>query len=168
MYSLNVPVPGRVARIASDLARDLPEARARTRGEHTLGVKRLGTDEVPYNRLEAKVRDMLAGQPAFELQVTDVDYFSDPPTGSAPVVHLVVESQGLIALHERLAQEFEPRAGIEGDEYNPHVTVARGGRFETAKRVTEQDIDPIRWTVSELVFWDATHSQPVSSISLPA
>jgi 2'-5' RNA ligase len=169
VYSLNVPVPGRVARVASDIARELPAARARARGEHTLGVKRLGTDrDVTYSRLEAKVRDLLAGQPAFELRVADVDYFTDPPTGTAPVVYLTVESPGLLALHNQLADEFEPIDGIEGDEYEPHVTVARGGRLETAKRVTERDIEPVTWTASELVFWDATHNQSVSSLSLPA
>lgn len=168
MYSLNVPVPGQVARIASDIARELPAARARARGEHTLGVKRLGTDQdIAYSRLEAKVRDLLGGQPTFELCVTEVDYFVDPPTGTAPVVHLTVESPGLVALHEQLANVFEPREGIEGDGYNPHVTVARGGRLETAKRVCERDIEPVTWTASELIFWDAIHKKPVSTVSLP-
>lgn len=169
MYSLNVPVPGHVARVASDIARNLPAAHARTRGEHTLGVKRLRTDgDVAYSRLEAKVRDLLVGQPTFELSVTDVDYFEHPPTGTAPVVHLTVESPGLVALHEQLADAFEPLDDIEGDGYNPHVTIARGGRLETAKRVCEREIEPVTWTASELIFWDAKHRQPVSSLSLPA
>jgi hypothetical protein len=39
--------------------------------------------------------------------------------------------------------------------------------MEMAKRVTG-DIEPIEWTVSELIFWDATHNQPISTVSLPA
>ncbi|MEF8938013.1 MAG: 2'-5' RNA ligase family protein, partial [Halovenus sp.] len=66
MYSLNVPVPGQVGALAVEIARQLPSARARTRGEHTLGVKRLGSDAGQYSRIEAQAREALAGQPAFE------------------------------------------------------------------------------------------------------
>ena len=112
---------------------------------------------------------MLRGQPTFEIQVTEIDIFEDPPVGSAPVVHLTVDSPGLVALHERLAEVFDPvDTQIEGEGYTPHVTIARGGSLETARQVARRDIEPIRWTVSELIFWDAQHSQSVSSVSLPA
>lgn len=193
MYSLNVPVPGRVAALASNIARELPEATPRIRGEHTLGVKRLYDDEharngqatgvgrggndagvtnggrgVDYNRLEARTRELLRGQPAFEARVVELDYFSEAVTGSSPVVYLAVESPGLVELHRRLAETFDPLEEIEGDGYTPHVTVARGGSLERAKQVTERDIEPIRWTVSKLAFWDARRRQSVSTVSLPA
>jgi len=169
VYSLNVPVPSRVAALAADIAVELPMARARARGEHTLGVKRLGGTAGTYDRLEAQTRELLRGQPAFEVRVTDVDIFENPPIGSAPVVYLAVESPELVALHERLAEVFDPvNDQIEGEGYTPHVTVARGGSMETARAVVSRDIEPIEWSVSELVFWDAKHSQTVSSISLPA
>lgn len=169
MYSLNVPVPGRVAALASDIARELPEARARVRGKHTLGVKRLGTgDRAAYARLEARAREVLVGQPAFEVRVTELKYFSEVITGPAPVIYLAVESPELRRLHQRLAEVFDPIEGIEGDGYSPHVTVARGGTTEQARRAIERDIEPIQWTVSELVFWDARRGQPVSTVSLPA
>lgn len=169
MYSLNIPVPGQVAALASDIARDLPQAHARARGEHTLGVKRLSHDaDADYHRLEAQVRELLAGQPAFETRITSIEYFPDAPTGTSPVVYLAVESPELRRLHERLADTFEPVDQIEGDGYSPHVTIARGGSMEMARRVTEREIEPVTWTVSELVFWDATHNQPVSTLSLPA
>lgn len=168
MYSLNVPVPGRVAALATDLARSLPDAHARVRGTHTLGVKRLTSDD-SYNRLEARVRELLAGQPAFEVEITDLRYFSNAPTGSSPVVYLAVESPELHRLHDHLTDSFDPvNTQIEGEGYTPHVTVARGGSFERAEEVTDQDIDPITWTVSELLFWDSVHNQSVSSVSLPA
>ena len=169
MYSLNVPVPGRVAALASEVARELPDARARARGEHTLGVKRLGSgDRQAYSRLEARAREVLVGQPAFEVQVTGLEYFSEAITGPSPVIYLAVESPELIALHRRLAEVFDPVEGIEGEGYTPHVTVARGGSLEQARRLVEQEIEPIRWTVSKLVFWDARRQQPVSTVSLPA
>jgi 2'-5' RNA ligase len=169
VYSVNVPVPGEVAALASDIARDLPEARARVRGEHTLGVKRLADgDEPAYGPLEARAREVLVGQPAFEVSVTNLDYFDEAVTGTSPVVYLAVESPGLTALHRRLAETFEPLEGIEGEGYTPHVTVARGGSLDRAKAVVERDIEPITWTVSKLMFWDARLGEQVSTVSLPA
>ncbi|WP_436933960.1 2'-5' RNA ligase family protein [Halovenus marina] len=169
MYSLNVPVPANVAALAGDIARELPGARERERGEHTLGVKRLGGDGVEeYNRLEARVRELLVGQPAFEIRITDLSYFPEAITGPTPVIYLAVESPELRRLHLRLAEVFDPIEGIEGEGYTPHVTVARGGSTERAKAVTDRDIDPIEWTVTELCFWDARHSETVSTVSLPA
>lgn len=169
MYSLNVPVPTRVASAAREVARELPQARVRNRGEHTLGVKRLASDpDAPYSRIEARARELLRGQPAFEARISEIDLFSDPPLGSAPVVYFAVESPGLLALHERLRSEFGSGDDrVEGDSYTPHITIARGGSVEMAERVTG-DIDPIEWTVSELIFWDATHNQQISTVSLPA
>jgi len=164
VYSLNVPVPGDIARLAADVARDLPGASARSRGEHTLVVKRLGGGS--YGRLEARVRELLAGQPPFGIRVAAVEYFADAPTGSSPVVYLAVESPELVALHRRLADAFDPVGGIEGEAYVPHVTVARGGSLAAAKRAAGP-VDPLSWTVSELCLWDGTRAEPVSRVSLP-
>jgi 2'-5' RNA ligase len=170
VYSLNVPVPGQVATLASDISRDLPAARARCRGEHTLCVKRLDRvdSETAYSRLEARAREALAGQPAFEVRVTGVAYFEEAVRGSTPVVYLAIESPELRRLHERLSTVFEPVETIEGEEYTPHVTVARGGSMAAARRAADRQVDPITWRVSELSFWDATRRQAVSTVSLPA
>lgn len=169
MYSLNIPVPAAVARLASDLAGDLPAARARPRGEHSLVVKRLGEGTAtPYARLETRVRELLSGQPAFEARVTGIDLFRDPVAGAGPVVYLRVESPPLVALHRRLLSDFDPVDGMEGESYVPHVTVARGGSIERAEDLADRPIDPVDWDVTELVFWDSEHSQPVSRLSLPA
>jgi len=169
VYSLNVPVPGQVAALASDIARELPAARARCRGEHTLCVKRLDGNgqEQAYSRLEARAREALAGQPAFEVRVAGVAYFEMAVKGTTPVVYLTVESPELRRLHERMAEVFEPVESIEGAEYTPHVTVARGGPLSAAQRATERQVDPITWTVTELFFWDAARHQAVSTVSLP-
>jgi 2'-5' RNA ligase len=167
VYSLNVPVPGAVAARATDLARSLPTARMRQRGEHTLVAKRLGGgDAHDYHRIEARTRDALAGTPPFGARISGVDVFAEATTGPSPVVYLAVDSPELERLHARMVEAFEPVPGMEGEEYTPHVTVARGGSLDRAR--TLELADPIEWTVDRLELWDADRSQSVSTVSLPA
>jgi 2'-5' RNA ligase len=169
VYSLNVAIPATVAALAGDLARELSRARARPRGEHTLVVKRLGGgDHAAYARIEGRMRDVLRGTAPFAIRVTGVEQFETAVTGPSPVVYLAVESPGLRTLHERLCEEFDIVDGVEGDDYTPHVTVARGGTRAAADRLVERELDPIEWTVEELVFHDAERGQSVSRVSLPA
>jgi len=176
VYSLNVPVPSEVARLASDLARELPDARPRRRGEHTLVCKRLDAAGASgrrapgdaTGRLDARVREAVAGTAPFAARVTGVDQFREAVTGPSPVVYLAVESPGLLDLHRRVCEAFDPVEGLEGDDYVPHVTVARGGSTATAGAVCERGIEPVEWTVTELQVYDADHAQPVSTLSLPA
>ena len=169
MYSLNVSLPSSVTQLAGRLARELPRARARPRGEHTLVVKRLGDgDHEAYARLEARARDALAGTAPFGVRITGVEQFETAVTGPSPVVYLAVESPELVALHERLCGEFDAAEGMEDEAYVPHVTVARGGDPAAARRLVEQEISPIEWAVEELFFFDADRGQSVSRVSLPA
>ena len=169
MYSLNVPVPSEVARLASDLAREVPGARARPRGEHTLVCKRLDAGDSPdaVHRLDARLREALTGTPPFAVRVSGVEQFREAVTGPSPVVYLAVESPGIHDTHERLCEAFDPVEGLEGDDYTPHVTVARGGSPERADALCTREVDPIEWTVEELQLYDADHHQPVRTLSLP-
>lgn len=168
MYSLNVRPPASVARRAADLARALPQARARARDEHTLLIKRLGgADRHAAERLPARVREAIAGTAPFEVRTDGIDVFDEPETGTGPVVYLAVESPDLVALHHRLCEEFEPVAHLEGEAYVPHVTIARGGDRDAARRLAERDVEPLRFTVTELVIWDAERSLPTTRFSLP-
>lgn len=168
MYSLNAPVPPAVARLAADLADELPDAQARTRDEHTLLVKRLGEDrDGRIDPIVARAREALSGAPSFEVRVTGVDWFPAPETGTAPVVYLAVESRELEELHRRLCEVFEPVPHLEGDEYVPHVTIARGGDPEVAQRLAERTIEPRTVTVDELVVWDAHRGVATTRFSLP-
>jgi 2'-5' RNA ligase len=169
VYSLNAPLPSSVTALAGRLARELPRARARPRGEHTLVLKRLGSgDHAAYARIEGRARDALRGTDPFSVRVTGVGQFETAVPGPSPVVYLAVESPELRALHERLCAAFDPVEGMEGDGYVPHVTVARGGDPAAARRLVDRDIEPVEWTVEELVFFDAERGQSVSRVSLPA
>jgi 2'-5' RNA ligase len=166
MFSLNAPVPGDVSRIAGDLRGQLLGFES-IRDDHTLVVKRLGDPE-SFHALERRVRRALSGTPAMEARVSAVGVFEDPPRGSAPVVYLAVESPGLDRLHRRLVEEFGAVEGLEGEDYAMHVTLARGGDEETARRLADREVDPVTWTVSELQIYDATRSVPAARIALPA
>ncbi|MFC7044140.1 2'-5' RNA ligase family protein [Halobacteriaceae archaeon GCM10025711] len=168
MFSLNVPVPAAVDAVADDLAPDLAAFDA-VRDQRTLVVKRLPVRGAwEYRQVEARARDALAGTPAFEARVAAIDVFDDAAMGSTPVVYLAVESPVLRDLHDRLARTFELIDGIEGDDYVPHVTLARGGARDVADRLAGRDVGPVTWTVEELAFWDARHGEQVSAVSLPA
>lgn len=165
MYSLNARVAPAVSRLASELhPRLTPFDRLRSR--HTLVAKRFETDR--FARLRERLRGTLRGTPAFEAQVTGVDYFENPPRGSGPVVYLAVESPGLRDLHETLVDEFGAIDDLEGPDYVPHVTLARGGTVADAERVVAADVDPVTWTVSQVQVWDARHREAAARISLPA
>jgi 2'-5' RNA ligase len=170
VYSLNVPVPGRVERIATALHPRLV-AFERVRERRSLVVKRFESDEYgrdDYHRLAERVHRVLAGSPAFEARVAGIDCFEEPVRGPGPVVYLAVESAELSALHHRLVDAFGAIAALEGAAYVPHVTLARGGSVERAQALASREIDSVAWTVSELQLWDATHREVAGTVSLPA
>lgn len=160
MYSLNVPVPRSVARLAVGLAAGCHTATVRSR--HTLVVKRLGESD-PAS-LGTRIREAIQGTAPFECRIGDVGIFDDPVNGPGPVVYLTVESPPLHALHERLCRPFDPLAELEGDAYEPHVTIARGG---DARSLVDSRFEPRKWTVDRLVLWDGTYEEPIEEIALP-
>jgi len=161
VYSVNVPVPGEVVRLARGLAAECITATPR-RG-HSLVAKRLPDER--FETMARQVRDALAGTPPFAATVTEVDLFRQPPTGPAPVAYLAVESPELRRVHRTLCEVFDPVDGFEGDEYDPHVTIARGG---DAADLFGRDIEPYEWTVERLALWHPGRELEVESISLPA
>ncbi|MFB6119266.1 2'-5' RNA ligase family protein [Halosegnis sp.] len=161
MYSVNVPVPGEVVRLARGLAAELVTATPR-RG-HSLVAKRLPDDR--FATMARQARETLAGTAPFAARVTGVDVFREPPTGPAPVAYLAIESPGLERVHRRLCETFDPVEGFEGDEYDPHVTIARGG---DAADLLGREVESYEWTVERLALWHPGKELTVESISLPA
>lgn len=168
MYSLSVPIPGVVERLAEELHPALL-AFDSIRERHTLVCKRLG-DAPPGGvaRLREQARRALAGAPAFDIRITGIDYFEYPTRGEGPVVYLTVESPGLLRVHDRLTDAFPVVEELEEENYTPHVTLARGGDVAAAERLAERDIEPVAWTVSRLILWDATYDETVTEFPLPA
>ncbi|MFB6353737.1 MAG: 2'-5' RNA ligase family protein [Halobacteriales archaeon] len=166
MFSLNAPVPGRVRQQLEDLRPALTDF-ATVREEPTLVVKRFG-DLTPdgLDRVESEARLALAGASAVAARLDRLAVFEDPPAGPAPVVYVAVESPGLKRLHDRLVEAFGAVEGLEGDDYVPHVTVARGGTPDTLDRLADVVLEPVEWTVTELWFWDARQGERTGRVSL--
>ncbi|RLM56742.1 2'-5' RNA ligase family protein [Halobellus sp. Atlit-31R] len=170
MFSLNVPVPGEVGRLAAELHPELTRFE-RLRDRHTLVAKRFDTaldpDAGSLPRLRERLRPLLRGCGGIELRVTGLDYFETPARGPGPVVYLAVESPSLHGLHGELCESFGAVAGMEGDAYVPHVTLARGGRNDDADDlVARTEINPIAWTAGELRIWDSRYREAAARIPL--
>lgn len=160
MYSCNVAVPSEVSRLARGLASDCRSATPRDR--HGIVLKRLG--DGPPATLARRIRAELSGAGPFEVQVSEIGVFRNPPMGTGPVAYLRVDSPRLVELHHELCAAFDPIEGIEGDDYTPHLTVARGG---DADRLADRTVDPRRWTVESLSVWSAAYDEVAERISLP-
>jgi 2'-5' RNA ligase len=170
VYSLNVPVPGEVRRLAAELQPRLT-AFETVRERYTLVAKRLGdagepTAATALPRLREQLRGPLAGVAPFDARITDIDYFERPTRGTGPVVYLAVDSPALVALHDRLCADFDPIDGLEGDDYVPHVTLARGGSVADAEALAALDVDEISWTVRTLDLWTTEFRESAATIRL--
>ncbi|SEH50736.1 2'-5' RNA ligase superfamily protein [Halopenitus malekzadehii] len=184
MFSLNVPLPPAVDRLANDRHPDLV-AFDRIRERHTLVCKRLGSDDIrsggggrdggrdpgrsrdrAVTRLRERLRPVLTGTDPLDLSITGIGYFEVPVQGPGPVVYLRVESDDLDRVHRRLCGAFDPVTGIEGEEYVPHVTLARGGSIERAQAIADSEMDPIEWRARSLTIYDAEFREPAGTVSL--
>ena len=86
------------------------------------------------------------------LEIGNLERFDVAERGSSPVLYLEVKSPGMKALHEILVDVFGSVKGVEGENYIPHITIARGGGV--------RDVDfsgfsgPTIWTAETLEFWN--------------
>ncbi|GAB3420658.1 2'-5' RNA ligase family protein [Haloparvum alkalitolerans] len=176
MFSLNVPIPPAVERIADDLQPRLVSF-DRVRERHTLVCKRIGVDDLPVAgraphkdralaALREELRPLLAGTAPIDLRIAGIDAFERPAQGPGPVVYLAVESDALRRLHRRLCGAFDPVDGIEGDDYVPHVTLARGGDRDAVERLLAADVEPVSWTASELDVYDPEFREVAATVPL--
>lgn len=195
MFSLNVPLPPSVGRLAADLH---PKRSGfdRVRERRTLVCKRFGARDVPDRGEDADrsgrsdssngapdgdppldkgdalaalcddLRPHLSGTDPFDAAVTGFDVFDAPASGSRPVVYLAVESGGLVRLHRRLCAAYGAIEGIEGDDYVPHVTLARGGDPApgAVADLVATEFDPIRWRVHALDVYDPEFREVAATV----
>jgi hypothetical protein len=168
LLSLNVPVPSAVAAVADDLAPVLTPF-DRVRDDHTFVLKRLTTDSPDPHRLREQARTALADFPPVRARIDGLDVFECPPSGPAPVLYLAVDSPGLVTMHRTLVDTLGAVEGLEGADYTPHVTLARGGDLApaTVDRICERPVSAVEWTVDHLLVYDAGYDEVAARLSLP-
>jgi hypothetical protein len=185
VYSLNVPLSPDV-RAHVERLEPLLEPFDWIREDHSLLLKRVGdgspgdlaegtptTESAPTPAngdpvaIVKRVRESLGSAPAFECRLDGVGVFEDPPAGSAPVVYLRAEGEPLYRLHRQLCETFPPVPVLEGQDYDPHVTLARGGPDHAVARLKKRRIEPITWTVGSLELYDGDRRLVVEEIDLP-
>lgn len=166
MDSLNVPVPA-VVRREIEALRPALSGFDSVREQPTLVAKRF-SGSVPTAAIESEVRLVLTDVTPFEVRLDGVGSFEQPVSGPGPVAYLAVESPGLVELHGQLVETFGAVEGVEGDQYVPHITLARGGEAGELARLETVSVDRVSWTVTELWFWDAREEARTGRAALTA
>jgi len=122
------------------------------------------THSTPYARTSTRCS---RGPTPFPVAVIGIDIFDAPASGSAPVLYLVIESDALVRVHRRLCAAYGAIAGIEGDDFVPHITVARGGNPEPGVAdLVGAEFEPIRWRVHALDLYDPEFREVAATIDL--
>ena len=167
VYSLNVAIPGEIHALTERLRPQLLTCDT-IRDTKTLVVKRFpATDRDELTRAQKKTRDALRGTDPFRIRVTGVEQFEIPASGDGPVLFLAIDSPALEAIHDRLVTVFDAAPGIEGEDYRPHITIARGGDPEVVEDILQTEIEPLSVAVNRLIYWDAQRNLPTGELRLP-
>lgn len=153
MYSLNVPLPGAVYRVLQSFKPVLGDD---TRDDPTLVLKRLDTTSMDATVIEKRVRHTLQSTAPFDVDITAVDTFDSPTTGTGTVLYLAIDSPPLHRIHDRLCDIVDPDPAVEGPNYTPHITIGRTTDADRIDTVSARDITPVSWTVTTLEFYDAS------------
>jgi len=174
-YSLNVPLPGAIYDRLHSLLPHLQGCPQRRR-DPTLVCKRVPTTppgappSVGHLRTELAPAIAAAGAVLTDgcaVTIRGVDTFETPPSGTAPVLYLAVDSPELLRLHAALCTHLEPVAGLEAAAYVPHVTVARGCPRAHIDGAIAAGVEPLSFHVDALELYDSRYRAPVTRFALP-
>ncbi len=160
MWSLNVTIPQKVSRLIEEMAPALWNWEEICE-DPTLVIKRFETKTA---KEETEIRLLLEKIEPFDVQIGNIRTFDIAQRGISPVLYIEVESPGIEALHEMLVGIFGCVKGIEGQDYTPHITLARGECREYIE--FEERPDPIQWEADELEFWHSGKMQKRNKIKL--
>lgn len=168
MFSVTVPVPESVRERSRALRPALSSFdRIRPERSRHLVAKRLPAETRREFLADARrVNAALDAVEPVEITITGLDTFPDPPRGPGPVAYLAVESPGLERIHDRLVTAFDAVPGLEGPDYVPHLTLARGGPPSAARTLLERSFEPISFTAETLRLYDRDREQAVETIRL--
>ena len=162
MWSLNVSIP-------QNIIRAIEEVTLGVRGweeiceEPTLVIKRFEKKDLD-GHVKSEIRFLLESVEPFGIEIGNLERFDVAERGSSPVLYLEIKSPGVKALHENLIDIFGSVEGVEGENYIPHITIARGGSGDYIE-FSGLSCDT-GWTVEMLEFWDGGERKKRSKIIL--
>ena len=131
--------------------------------EPTLVIKRFERKDLD-GHMESEIKFLLENVEPFNVKIGNLKKFDVAVRGSSPVLYLEIKSPGMKALHETLVSAFGCVKGIEGENYIPHITLARGG----GKEDINFSVLPgsTQWTAKMLEFWDRDKRRKKNKIIL--
>ncbi len=149
MWSLNAMIPRKITEMIHSFGPEL-NGWEDINKDHTLVIKRFQEINSRDN-FESEMRLLLEKTDPFEIRIGDIDIFSSVPKGSSPVLYIEIESRDLVKIHEKLINVFGVVEGLEGKDYIPHITIARGHKNGFERFEKNLDATGI---VKVLEFWD--------------
>ena len=149
MWSLNAMIPRKIAEMIHSFGPEL-NGWEEINTDHTLVIKRFQETNLREG-FESEMRLLLEKTDAFEIRIKGMDIFSSVPKGSSPVLYIEIESKDLRKIHGELIDVFGVVEGLEGKDYIPHITFARGHKDGLEKFEKNLDATDI---VRVLEFWD--------------
>ncbi|HIJ12598.1 MAG TPA: 2'-5' RNA ligase family protein [Halobacteriales archaeon] len=150
MWSLNVSIPQGIVRAIGEITPVLGRGEGIVE-EPTLVIKRFEKEDLD-GHIESEIKFLLENVEPFIVEIGNLEMFEVADRGTSPVRYIEVKSIGIKVLHETLVSVFGCVKGVEGENYIPHITIARGSG---AKNLDFSDFSgPIQWTANTLEFWD--------------
>ena len=162
MWSLNVSIPQNIVRAIEEITLGV-KGWEEICEEPTLVIKRFEKKDLD-GHVKSEIRFLLENVEPFGIEIGNLERFDVAERGSSPVLYLEVKSPEVKALHENLVDVFGSVEGIEGENYIPHITIARGGSGDYIE-FSGLSCDT-GWIVEMLEFWDRGERKKRSKIIL--
>ncbi len=162
MWSLNVSIPQGIVRAIEEMA---PVSRGWEEivEEPTLVIKRFEKEDLD-GHIESEIKFLLENVEPFTVEIGNLEMFEVADRGTSPVLYIEVKSIGMKLIHETLVSVFGCVKGVEGENYIPHITIARGSGV---KNIDFSDFSgPTWWTAKTLEFWDGDKRKKKNQVML--
>ncbi len=162
VWSLNVSIPQNIVRAIGEVTSELGQG-GEVNEELTLVIKRFEKRDLD-GHLESEIKILLENVEPFVVEIGNLKMFDVADRGTSPVLYLEVKSRGIKLLHETLVSSFGCVEGVEGENYIPHITIARG---DGVRGVDFSDFScSTRWTAEILEFWDRNKRKKKNKVIL--
>jgi 2'-5' RNA ligase len=164
MAFIGIRIPHEIARLLSKI--DVP-------GDKTLISEMHVTllyfgDEWPISEISKAMEvafEVVSKTKPFMAEVNKVSHFPKNPHDDTYPIITRVQSKEIHELRDKLAKKFD-KAGVEYSklhpDYKPHITLSY-----TKDEPKDVSLDPLEFSISEIVLWGGDHGDDRISITFP-